>query len=47
MPVVLGTDGYRFEVVENWAKLPEGWSDRRDKFEFLAAIDAVFETASL
>jgi hypothetical protein len=26
MSVILGTDGYRYEVVENWAKLPDGWA---------------------
>jgi len=25
MPVVLGTDGYRYQVAEDWAKLPDGW----------------------
>src|SRR5262249_46873474 len=34
MPVVLGTDGYRYEVAENWAKLPPG-------MEFNADVAAV------
>ena len=25
MSVILGTDGYRYRVAEDWAKLPEGW----------------------
>jgi hypothetical protein len=25
MAVVLGTDGFRYEVVDDWAKLPDGW----------------------
>ena len=25
MPVLLGTDGFRYEVAEDWAKLPDGW----------------------
>ena len=34
MPVVLGTDGYRYEVADNWAKLPPG-------MEFNADVAAV------
>ena len=26
MPVILGSGEYRYRVVENWAKLPEGWN---------------------
>lgn len=26
--VTLGTDGYTYEVIDNWAKVPEGWSFR-------------------
>ncbi len=25
MPIILGSGEHRYEVVENWAKLPEGW----------------------
>jgi len=25
MAVMLGTDGYRYQVVDDWAKLPDGW----------------------
>ena len=25
MPVILGTGQYRYEVADNWAKLPDGW----------------------
>ena len=25
MSVMLGTDGFRYEVVDDWAKLPDGW----------------------
>ena len=25
MSVILGTDGYRYQVVDDWAKLPDGW----------------------
>ena len=25
MSVILGTDGFRYQVVDDWAKLPEGW----------------------
>jgi len=31
--VTLGTDKYTYEVVENWAKLPDGWS-----FKEVAAV---------
>jgi DNA-binding beta-propeller fold protein YncE len=34
MAVILGTDGYRYEVAENWAKLPPG-------YEFNADVAAV------
>src|SRR5215831_887921 len=34
MSVMLGTDGYRYEVVDNWAKLPPG-------MEFNADVAAV------
>ena len=34
MPVILGTDGFRYEVVEDWAKLPPG-------YEFNADVAAV------
>ena len=34
MSVILGTDGYRYEVVDNWAKLPPG-------MEFNADVAAV------
>jgi hypothetical protein len=34
MSVVLGTDGYRYEVSDNWAKLPPG-------MEFNADVAAV------
>src|SRR6516165_8898570 len=34
MPVVLGTDGFRFQVVDDWAKLPPG-------YEFNADVAAV------
>ena len=34
MPVILGTDGYRYEVSEGWAKLPPG-------MEFNADVAAV------
>ena len=33
MSVVLGRGEYRYRVVENWAKLPEGWS-----FKDVAAV---------
>ena len=26
MSVILGTDGFRYQVVDDWAKLPEGWN---------------------
>ncbi|MEN3375662.1 MAG: hypothetical protein V7604_1017, partial [Hyphomicrobiales bacterium] len=26
MPVVLGSGEHRYRVVENWAKLPDGWN---------------------
>ena len=26
MPVILGSGEHRYRVVENWAKLPEGWN---------------------
>jgi hypothetical protein len=26
MPIVLGSGEHRYRVVENWAKLPEGWN---------------------
>ena len=26
MPAILGSGEYRYRVVENWAKLPDGWS---------------------
>ena len=26
MPTVLGSGEHRYRVVENWAKLPEGWN---------------------
>jgi hypothetical protein len=29
MPAILGTGDHRYRVVENWAKLPDGW-DLRD-----------------
>ena len=25
MPIILGSGEHRYRVVENWAKLPEGW----------------------
>ena len=25
MAVILGTDGFRYQVVDDWAKLPDGW----------------------
>ena len=25
MTVILGSGEYRYEVIENWAKLPDGW----------------------
>ena len=28
MSVVLGTGEHRYRVVENWAKLPDGWEFR-------------------
>ena len=34
MSVTLGTDGYRYEVIDNWAKLPPG-------MEFNADVAAV------
>ena len=34
MPVILGTDGYHYEVSDNWAKLPPG-------MEFNADVAAV------
>ena len=34
MSVILGTDGYRYEVSDNWAKLPPG-------MEFNADVAAV------
>ena len=33
--VKLGTAGFAYEVVENWAKLPDGWS-----FKETAAVGA-------
>ena len=30
MSVVLGTDGFRYQVVDDWAKLPEGWAFNAD-----------------
>jgi DNA-binding beta-propeller fold protein YncE len=30
MPVILGTDGFRYQVVDDWAKLPEGWAFNAD-----------------
>ena len=26
MSVILGSDEHRYRVVENWAKLPDGWT---------------------
>ncbi len=26
MPTILGSDEHRYRVVENWAKLPDGWN---------------------
>ena len=26
MPVILGSGEHRYRVVENWAKLPDGWN---------------------
>ena len=26
MPTILGSGEHRYRVVENWAKLPDGWS---------------------
>ena len=26
MAVILGTDGFRYEVVDDWANLPDGWN---------------------
>ena len=26
MPLVLGSGEHRYRVVENWAKLPDGWT---------------------
>src|ERR1035437_1056917 len=25
-PVIVGSGEYRYEMIENWAKLPDGWS---------------------
>jgi len=30
MSVVLGTDGFRYQVADDWAKLPEGWAFNAD-----------------
>src|ERR1700746_3524067 len=30
MSVILGTDGFRYQVVDDWAKLPEGWAFNAD-----------------
>ncbi len=30
MSVVLGTDGFRYQVVDDWAKLPDGWAFNAD-----------------
>src|SRR5712664_4188163 len=26
MPIILGSDEHRYRVIENWAKLPDGWN---------------------
>src|SRR5712672_4343816 len=26
MPTILGSDEHRYRVMENWAKLPDGWN---------------------
>src|ERR1700681_2781806 len=33
MPIIVGQGDYKFEIVENWAKLPDGWS-----FKEVAAV---------
>lgn len=35
MSVVLGTEGYRYEVDDRWAKLPPGCEGRRGLFRQL------------
>ena len=38
--VVLGSGAYRYRVVQNWAKLPEGW-----EFKDVAAVAVDSRTA--
>jgi len=33
VPIIVGSGDYKFEIVENWAKLPDGWS-----FKEVAAV---------
>jgi len=33
MATIVGTGEYRYRIIENWAKLPEGWS-----FKEVAAV---------
>ena len=30
MSVILGTDGFRYQVIDDWAKLPDGWAFNAD-----------------
>ena len=33
MSVILGSGDFRYRVVEDWAKLPDGWEDALPEFE--------------
>ena len=42
MAAIVGSGEYRYRIVENWAKLPDGWS-----FKEVAAVGPIRTTTSM
>ena len=42
MPEIVGTGDYKYRIIENWAKLPEGWSFKEVAAVAIDAKDNVY-----